>query len=150
MLQRRDERKLHGLALFVAGLGRRIALLEPELLIGIGLQPNRFSERLAARIAGPGGPSAVDRKQPLGPSREGVETGIGRDPVEPRTEQPWAPEPGQRPPRAKQGLLESVLSVLEGAKHPIAVGLKLCAVGLDDATKRVLVAPAGRVEQLFL
>jgi hypothetical protein len=35
---------------------------------------------------------------------------------------------------------------MKGAEHPVAVGVQLCAVGFNEATERVPVAAAGRVE----
>src|SRR5215207_1576499 len=55
MLQCSDEGELQGLSLFIAGLGRRVARLQPDLLVGIGLVPDRFGEWGARIIAGLGG-----------------------------------------------------------------------------------------------
>ena len=39
---------------------------------------------------------------------------------------------------------------MDRAEHPVAVGVKLAAVGLDEAREGVLVAAARRLEQLLL
>ena len=59
-------------------------------------------------------------------------------------------EARQPAPRAQQRVLERVLGILERAEHPVAVGVKLAAVGLDQAAERVLVALARSFEQLTL
>jgi hypothetical protein len=40
VLEGGDEREFHGLALLIASLRRRIPIPEPDLLIGVGLDPH--------------------------------------------------------------------------------------------------------------
>ena len=150
MLERRDKGKLHGLALVVASLGRCIADCEPQRFVRVGLDPHRLDERLAGIPWVGGRRPAVGRKNALGPPCDLVEAGIGRDPVEPRVSRASTSERGQAAPGAQEGLLERVLGVLQGAQHAVAVGVKRCAVRLDEATKGVLVAVASRFEQPLL
>ena len=92
LLQCGDEGELHGLSLFIASLGHRVARLEPDLLVGIGLDPDRLGKGGALVVAGLRGASMVNRKRPLGPPRERVQADVGRDPVQPGSEQPAPPE----------------------------------------------------------
>jgi hypothetical protein len=50
---------------------------------------------------------------------------------------------GEGSPRPEQGLLKGVLGVVEGAEHPIAVGVEFDAMSFDQSAKRVLVATLG-------
>ena len=143
-----DEGELDGLALLVAGVGRGVAVLDAEGLVGVRLDPDRLDQRLADAAVRIGGRPVVDRQDPLGPALDRVQGGVGRDPVEPGAQRAAALELGQSAPGANQRFLERVLGVLDGAQHPVAVGVELGAVGLDQAAIGVLVALAGRLEQL--
>jgi hypothetical protein len=146
MLQRGDERELHGLTLLIASVGRGKPAPDSDLLVGIRLEPNRLDDGLRRRIVAPDRTSAVDRQSSFGPSSEHVQTHIGGDLVEPWPDQPISPEPRKRPPRPHEGLLESVLGVVQGAQHSVAVGVQLGAEHADEAMKRLFVTAACGVE----
>ena len=147
MLERGDERQLYRLALLVTCVGRRVAVGEPELLVGIRLDPHGFDER-RPRVVRRGRRSVVDREQALVPALERVQAGVRRDPVEPGPERASPTELGQPAPRAQQRLLEDVLGVLERAEHPVAVSVELGSVLLDDPAERRLVAAPRSLEHL--
>ena len=48
----------------------------------------------------------------------------------------------ERPPRAKQRLLERVVGVVHGAEHAVAMGMELRALALHERPKRALVVTA--------
>ena len=54
VLERRDEGELDALALLVARLRTGEPVLEAQPLIGIGLHPDRFDQRLAQAVVGVG------------------------------------------------------------------------------------------------
>ena len=56
-------------------------------------------------------------------------------------------DPVDRAPRTQEGVLESVLGVVERAEHAVAVGVELAAARLDEPAEGVLVTPAGSLEQ---
>ncbi len=140
VLERGDERELDALAPLVAGLGRGEAVLDAQDLVRVGLDPDRLDERLAGPDVGIGGRAVVDRQHPLGPPRDLVQAGVGGDRVEPRAQRAAALEPREPAPRAQQRLLQRVLGVVHRAQHPVAVGVQLAAVGLDQCGERALVA----------
>jgi len=51
MLERRDERELDALALFVAGVGPGEAVLDRQLLVGIRVNPDRLDKRRRGSVA---------------------------------------------------------------------------------------------------
>ena len=149
VLERRHERQLHGLSLLVAGLGRRIALLEAQHLVGVGLQPRRVGDPSPPTPTSPparsrsGGRASVFVRSRRGRrwSRSGTATSEARY---------GRSSPRQPSPCAKQGVLKRVLRVVERAQHPVAVGVERRTVGLDQAPESILVTIAGRSEQLPL
>ena len=143
-LQRRDERQLDGLALLVAGVRRGVAVLDAEGLVRVRLDPDRLDQRLADAAVRVGRRAVVDRQDPLGPAVDRVERGVGGDPVEPGAQRAAALELGEPPPGADQRLLERILGVLHRAQHPVAVGVELGAVGLDQPRDRRPRCPPGR------
>jgi hypothetical protein len=147
VLQRGDEGELHALAALVARLGAGEAVGEPERVVGVGLHPDRLDHRHAGAGVGIGGGAVVDRQHPLGPPRDLVEAGVGRDRVEPGAQRAAALEPRQALPGPQQRVLEGVLGVVDRAQHPIGVRMQLAAVGLDEPAKRLLVARAGGRQQ---
>jgi hypothetical protein len=150
VLEGGDEGQLHALAPLVAGLGGGQPVLQAEALVGVGLQPDRLDQRLARTLVGVGGRPVVDRQHALRPPGDGVEAGVGGDPVEPAPKRAAALEPGQPPPGPQQGVLEGVLGVVNRAEHAVAVGVELGSVGLDQEAVGVLVAPASPLEQRAL
>jgi hypothetical protein len=66
-------------------------------------------------------------------AREAVEAEVGRDPVEPGPERHRALEGEGRPaaPGAQERLLNEILSVVEGAEHPVAMHPQLPTVLLE-------------------
>jgi hypothetical protein len=74
------------------------------------------------------------------PALERIETGVRRDPVEPRTERRPSLEASAFPPCPQERLLHEVLGVLQGAEHAVAVQLQLTTVRLDELGERRLVA----------
>ena len=127
-----------------------------------------------ARPAGRGARRDTDRSRPTrpaagpGPSRGSdsgpwssgsirmgrrawrVEAGVGRDPVQPGPHRAAALEAREPPPRAQQRVLEGVLGVVHRSQHPITVRVQFGPARLDEGAVRVLVAPAGRIEQGLL
>ena len=152
MLERGDERELHGLALLVPGLRDGVSVLELELLVGVRIDPAVHDLRGIGphRSLGGGGSFKVDRQHPLRPPADDVEADVGRDPIQPRAERAPAVEAGQAPPRPEHGVLENVFGVVERAEHPVAVGMELRSVRGDEAPKRLLIAAASRSQQFRL
>jgi hypothetical protein len=68
---------------------------------------------------------------------------IDGDPVEPPTERGAFLEVAEVTPSGPEGLLECVLSVLQGSQGAVAVHLQLVRVALDQVAERVV--RAGRV-----
>ena len=147
VLERGDEGQLHALAALVAGGRSGEAVLDAQDLVRIGLDPHRLDERLAGPDVGIGGRAVVDREHALGPPRDLIEAGVGRDRVEPRAQRAAALELRETAPGAKQRVLERVLGVVDRSQHPVAVGVQLATVGLDQTTERALVARARPLEQ---
>ena len=87
--------------------------------------------------------AVVDRQHALGPPRDLVQAGVRGDRVEPRAQRAAALEAREAAPRAQRGLLQRVLGVVHRAEHPVAVGVELAAVGLEQLRERVLVARRG-------
>ena len=110
-----------------AGPGDAVLDLEP--LVRVGLDPDRLGDRLAGSLVGVGGGPVVDREDPLRPLADHVERGVGRDLVHPRAQRAAVLEPGDPLPGAKQRVLERVLGVVDGAEHPVAVGVQLARGG---------------------
>src|SRR5262249_5902797 len=61
-----------------------------------------------------------------------TQAAVGGDPVEPRAQRTATLEPRKSAPGAQQRVLERVLGVVHRAEHPIAVGMQLGAVGVDQ------------------
>jgi len=102
VLERRDEGELERLALLVAGLRRGVALLQPQHLVRIRFEPDRFRKRLGRLFAVAGRrPPVVDRKDALRPAGQGVEAGVRRDPVEPAAERASPVEAAEAAPGAR-------------------------------------------------
>ena len=79
-----------------------------------------------------GGRAEVDRQRPLGPLAiwfrhvlVAIVYSHERSELRPSNR-------GDPTPRAQQRLLDRVLGVVDGAEHPVAVGVQLAAVGLDE------------------
>ena len=79
VLERGDERQLDALALLVAGLGAGEPVLEPEVLVGVGLDPHRLDQRLARAAVRVGGGAVVDRAARAWGAARSVERGVGGD-----------------------------------------------------------------------
>ena len=150
VLERRDEGELDALALLVARLRAGEPVLDAQRLIRIGLHPDRFDEGLGQSVPWVGRRGVVDRQHALGPALDRPQAGVGRDRVEPRAQRASPLELGQPAPRVQQRLLERVLGVGHRAEHPVAVGVQGAAVGLNKPSEGVLVARAGRREELRL
>ena len=110
--------------------------------VRVGLEPDRLAQRLAEAVVWVGRGRVVDREHALGPPLDRAQAGVGRDPIEPGAKRASTLEAWQPAPGAEQRLLQRVLGVGVGAEHPVAVGVKLAAVGLDEARERLLVACA--------
>ena len=83
VLERGDEGELDALALLVARLGRRVAVLHAELLVRVGLDPDGLDDGLARSRVGISGGCVVGGQHALGPRAICVEADVGRDLVEP-------------------------------------------------------------------
>jgi hypothetical protein len=113
VLQRGDKRELDALALLVARLGRGIAVLEPEVLLRVRLDPDRVDERRARAVGGLRRRGVDEAQGALWSLRERVEARVRRDLVEPRPQRPVPLEASEPAPRAEQRLLQGVLGVLQ-------------------------------------
>ena len=51
-------------------------------------------------------------------------------------------------PRAQERVLQRVVGVVERAEHPVAVGVQLGAMRLDERAERLRVAAGGGAEQV--
>jgi hypothetical protein len=131
-----DERELDALAPLVAGLGRRVALLDPEALVGVRLDPDPLDEGPVLRRLGRR--AVVRREHPLRPPRDEVERRVRRDPVQPRAQRAAALEAAEPAPRAQERLLQGILRVMDRSEHPVAVGVQLGPVRLDQPPELVL------------
>ena len=72
-LQGGDEGELHRLTLFVAGVGRGIAVLDAKRLVREGLDPHRLHQGLADAAVRVGRGPIVDRQDPLGTPVDRIE-----------------------------------------------------------------------------
>src|SRR5215211_9509699 len=125
MLQSCDERKLHRLPLLVAGLGPRVRVLESQLPVGHGLDPDRLahgSPRLAP--AGLGWWGVVDRQHPRRAPPDRVKAGVRRYPVQPCAYRTAPVEARKPPPRSKKRVLERILGVVKRTEHAVTVGVQ--------------------------
>jgi hypothetical protein len=84
------------------------------------------------------------RQHTPGVGGQGVQAGVGGDPVQPGPEAGTALELLAAAPGPQHGLLDQVLGVLEGAEHPVAVHLQLPPVPLGQRGEGGLVARRGR------
>ena len=66
--------------------------------------------------------------------------------VEPGAQRAAALEATEPAPDPQQRLLQRVLGVVQRAEHPVAVGVQLAAVGLDQPLEGAFVAGAGGVK----
>jgi hypothetical protein len=82
----------------------------------------------------------VVREYPAGPSVEGVEAGVGRDPVQPGADRRATLEAMQVPPGAQERLLHQILRLVERAQHPVAVHPQLAPIALHERGERGVVA----------
>ena len=98
-LEGRDERELDRLALLVARVGRGVAVLDAEGLVGVGLDPDRLDHRLADAAVRVGRRAVVDRQDALRAPLDRVQAGVGGDPVEPGAQRAPPLELRQRPAR---------------------------------------------------
>ena len=119
------------------------------------MPPAAGRDTAAATECRPGAGSAHPDRSPRRPATAGpgaacpkhVETGVGRDPVQPGAKRAGATVTEARAPApgAQEGLLDDVLGVLERAQHPVAVDLKLAPVAVERRGERGLVARRGAV-----
>src|SRR5262245_5801522 len=117
-----------------------------EERFGIRLKPRDLSESRRFRwfhlrhVPLLGGAAACGTKR--------VEAPVGRDAIEPGADRGAFLERCETLPCRQQGLLQSVLGILQGSKHPVAMGLQRSAVRFRQLTKCVAV-PAPRPVDLF-
>jgi hypothetical protein len=137
-LQRCHEGKGDGLGLFVAGLWpRRRVNRTVDERIG-RLQPYDLAQagRLGRLNFGDG---PCNGRAPLGGTKR-VEAAVGGDAEEPCAERGALLKASKASPGSKKRLLQSVLCILDGPEHPVAVHLKLATVFLGQLPKRVTIA----------
>jgi hypothetical protein len=91
-----------------------------------------------------------DGDESLRPPRERVETGVGRDRVEPRAELASALEPAQPAPCKEKRVLKGILRVVVRPEHAVAMSMQLGAVWFDEPAERFLIAQLSSVAQLAL
>src|SRR5262249_36228171 len=126
-------------------LGPRVAGFRAERHVDRTLE-----ERVGTRLepAGLAEPRRLGRLHPgnvplLGRAPAGraacVETPVGGYPVQPGPERGASLEPSEALPGSEERVLEGLLSILEGAKHPVAVQLELSAVRLDQLAEYIAV-----------
>ena len=150
MLQRGDERQLDALASLIGRRGPGKAVLEPEQLVRIWLEPHRLDDRFAGRDVGIAGRSVIDWQHALGSPPDRVQANVRGDRVQPGAQRASALEAGDAPPCAQQHLLHGVLRVVHRAQHAVAVGVQLGAVGLEQPAEGILPALPGALEQSLL
>jgi hypothetical protein len=144
MLESDDEGELDSLALLVASLGGGGRVLDPQLPVGVGLDPDRFTHGIGRlRLARIDPRSVVDREYAPRPPPNCVQTGIRRNPVKPGTYRASSLERRQSAPCAKQRLLQRVLGVVKRPEHAIAVGVQTSPVRFDQAAEGELILAAG-------
>ncbi len=148
VLEGRDEGQLDRLAALVAGVGTDQPVLELELVVGIRLDPDGLGDRHSRLTEGIGARPEIDRMDPLSvaPS-DRVQAGVGGDRVEPGAQGAAALEALDRAPGAKHRLLKSVLGIVEGTEHPVAVSAEFTPVGLHDQLESALVLAPGGLDQ---
>src|SRR5215218_4564528 len=98
VLQRGDERQLDALTLLVAGLWRGPAIHQAELLVRVGLDPDRLGQWHAGTLVGVAGRAVVDRQDLLRTLVDQVQARVGDDPVQPGLQRPAAVEAGEPAP----------------------------------------------------
>jgi hypothetical protein len=108
VLEGGDERELDGLALLVAGGGRRQVR---EDHVGERLDPNRLDERLGNRSVWVGRRAVVDWKDSLRSAPDRPQAGIGGDGVQPGAKRAALLEARQPTPRSEERILQRVLGV---------------------------------------
>src|SRR5207244_9793614 len=100
------------------------------------------SQRTSPSRVGSGG-STLGNVRILGRASAGrptrVEAPVGGDPVEPSAERGASLEPSEALPGRQQRVLDGVLGILKGSKHPVAMQLELAAVRLGQLPERVAV-----------
>lgn len=82
----------------------------------------------------------IHRCRPARPALELVQTGVGGDPVQPCLKLRAGLVALERSPCPQEGLLDDVLGIVRGTKHPIAVDLERVAVWLRQPAERSLIA----------
>ena len=136
VLQRGDEGELDALALLVARLGCRSSALDAERFVRLRLEPDSSSTGAPGPVAGRRRRAVVDRQHPLRTLLERVEAYVRRDPVEPGAERASGLESREAAPCPQQHLLQGVVGIVRRAEHPVAVGVQLAAVRLDQLRRR--------------
>ncbi len=108
----------------------RVRVRRDHARVGNGLEPVgpwALHERVVERAHG----TLFHRTRSARAVGEGVETHVGRDPVEPGPERRAPIESLEASPGTNQGLLDGVIGVHGRAQHPVAVSGQGGAVGLE-------------------
>ena len=128
VLEGDDEGQLDALALLVAGVRGGEPVLDAELLVRVGLDPDRLDQRLARAARGDRPRARSPRAAPASAgARDRVEAGVGGDLVEPGANRAAALELRQAAPGPQLRLLERVLGVVDRAEHAVAVRVQLAS-----------------------
>src|SRR5438309_10852754 len=136
MLDRRDERQLHGLARGIARFRIWRVVSDPfQLRVRVRLKPRHVGCRGTVRHLNGGG-CALVRQPALRAlaARERVETRISRNPIEPGAKRATL-EAVEAAPGAQVGFLHEVLGFMHGAQHAITMHLGFPAATAQPAVQ---------------
>jgi hypothetical protein len=151
MLDRGDERELHGLAHLIPRIRARRGIRDAlEGGIRVGLKPWDFCRRLALWHPVRWGTKSFGKHSSrVRPAGEEIQARVGGDPIEPSPERARSPESERADPTpsTEECLLDKVLGVVETAEHAIAVELQLPPVRLGQTIERLPIAPLGRLQE---
>jgi hypothetical protein len=134
MLERGDKGELDALALLVARLGTGGAVR--DVGVWVGLDPHRLEDWLAQILGIRTRRSVRVRQHAPGPAGSQSQADMSGDAVQPVMKRRPSLVSVQPPPRGQQGLLHSVVSVVQGTEHPIAVSVQRRPVLLNQSLER--------------
>ncbi len=144
-LDRDQERQADAFPLRVSRFG--VGSHTGDHRVGQGLEPSRIRHRWCERPAGIRGPVSDGWQDPACPLSQKIQTGVGRDFIQPRPK--WSPsfKRVQALPGSQEGLLDHVLGLFDGSEHPITVNVQLSPVRLGQLTERISITGAGPLDQ---
>lgn len=122
VLQSRDERELDRFAsveLILGSSSRVAAECRPRP------EPRDFGEREVTDDHLCAGRSKVHRQDTASASAGRIQAGVSRDGVQPATHRAASLETVEAAPGPHEGVLQGVIGVVGGPKHPVAMGVQL-------------------------